>query len=395
MSKVYYVDSFSIEGTHEQFNTSLIIICDLLFAEVSTWASESSLSNSIKLINDRNLNNVYYKNLHVGKGSKKLGWIIRYLFSALQNIRFLIRVPKDTILIFPSNNILSLRILNFFNGFLNKRVVIFCHGEMEGLLGATEHSGIFAKILYKLLNNFFLNPKIKINDKLHFVVFGNKIKKNIGDIIGDEKSSHFLSIDHPYLFGHNEKEPVKVNKLNLGSVGVLNKAKGADVLLDFVDLLNSSVRKKINISSIGKIDIPIEEMRKRDIIFLPQNRTIIDREIYDSKIKELDFILFFYPVNSYKITASGAIMDSLNMEKPILALRNDYFEYLFEKFGNFGYLFDDVYQMVDTVEQIVLGNIKEKFNFKEIKNNFSPESISKQMLSEFDKIGFIKSENSK
>jgi hypothetical protein len=393
MSKVYYVDSFNIKGAHEQFNSSLMIMCKILFGEVKCWTSKSSYENYLKLTKKCDIKGIQHRNLYVIAGNNKVSWVIRYLFSAIQNVRFLFLVPKDVILIFPSNNIFSLRILNFFNGFLRKKIIIFCHGEMEGLLGGTKHSGFLAKILYGLLNNFFLNPNIKIVSNVYFAVFGDRIKENIGNMITKDKFSNFISIDHPYLFDSSKKELKKNNKLNLGIVGVLNENKGADAFLDFVDLLNPLFRDAITISAIGKIDIDIEKLEKRGVLFLPQNGTIISREIFDLKINELNFILFFYSHDSYKITASGAIMDALNMEKPIVALRNDYFEYLFEKFGDFGYLFDTIDEMADAVEKIVSGQMKGEFNFEQIKNNFSPESISRQMKNEFGKIKFINREN--
>ncbi|KAF2513537.1 glycosyltransferase family protein [Flavobacterium foetidum] len=396
MSKVYYIDSFSTEGMHEQFNSSLIVICNLLFDNVECCTSKSSWKNSLKLIKNRNLQNVEYRKLFVVAGSNKINWIIRYLTSALQNIRFLLLVPKDAVLIFPFNNIFSLRILNFLNRFFKKKVVIFCHGEMEGLLGANEHSGFLARALYNMLNNFFTNQKVKIADNVYFVVFGDKIESNIKSIINEDKIENFISIDHPYLFDGKFKQlnkTDKLNKLNLGTVGVLNRAKGVDSLLHFVDLLSPLVRDFVNVSAVGKIEIDIEELKKRNILYLLQNGAIISRETYDAKINELDFILFFYSQDSYKITASGAIMDAIKMEKPIIALKNDYFEYLFNKFGAFGYLFDTIDEMVNTVEKIASGKIKDNFNFEQIKNNFSPESISRQTLKEFEKIKFIKSEN--
>jgi hypothetical protein len=389
MSKVYYVDSFNIKGAHEQFNSSLILMCRKLFVEVKCFTSKSSYQNHVKLTKNRDVLTMEYRNLYVVAGDKKISWLIRYIISAVQNIRFLFIVPKDAILIFPFNNLFSLSILNFFNRFLRKKVVIFCHGEMEGLLGANMKSGTLAKMLYRLLNNFLLNPNVKIADDLYFVVLGDKIKENITKLIAKDKSSNFISIDHPYLFDFPKEKIIEAKKLNFGIVGVLNESKGANIFLEFVDLLSSSVRDKIIISAIGKIDIATEKLVNRDIFFLPQNGTIISRKIFDLQINELDFILFFYHHDSYKITASGAIMDALNMQKPILALRNDYFDYLFEKFGHFGYLFDSINQMTDVLEKIVSGEMNTKFNFMQIKNNFSPESIAIQMENEFEKIRFI------
>lgn len=392
MSKAYYVDSFNIKSAHEQFNSSLSIICEILFEDVKFWTSKSSYDSFLKLTNYK-IRDIEHSSLYVMSGEGKVSWIIRYLLSSIQNLRFLFLVPKDTILVFPFNNIFSLRILNFFNRFLKKRIVVFCHGEMEGLLGSTIHTGSFAKVLYKIQNNFFLNPKVKIDDKLFFAVFGDKIAENIGKLVTKDKLENFITIDHPYLFNGLRTRQNNSKKLNLGIVGVLNESKGANLFLSFTDSLKTRVKKNVNISAIGKVEIDIQKLISRDILFLEQDGNVISREIFDLKINELDFILFFYNLESYKITASGAIMDALNMEKPIIALKNDYFMYLFEKFGEFGYLFDNVNEMADVVEKISTGEIKNDFNFKEIKKNFSPESIAMQMKKELIRIKFIKEEN--
>ena len=52
--------------------------------------------------------------------------------------------------------------------------------------------------------------------------------------------------------------------------------------------------------------------------------------------------MLLYNRESYKLTASGAILEAIWNLKPIFAIKNAYFEYLFNKFGNIGELFDDV-----------------------------------------------------
>jgi hypothetical protein len=80
----------------------------------------------------------------------------------------------------------------------------------------------------------------------------------------------------------------------------------------------------------------------------------------------------------YKYLASGAVFDAINAEKPIIALRNDYFEYLFSKFGAFGYLADSIDDMADIIRGLLSGKKLETFAFGEIKERLSPPAISCQ-----------------
>lgn len=51
----------------------------------------------------------------------------------------------------------------------------------------------------------------------------------------------------------------------------------------------------------------------------------ISRELMYDCISELDYILYCFPPEVYKYTASGTVFDAVDCERPILAIRNDYF----------------------------------------------------------------------
>ena len=98
------------------------------------------------------------------------------------------------------------------------------------------------------------------------------------------------------------------------------------------------------------------------------------RESFDKHVSELDYILFFYPVDSYRLTASGAIYDAIMQEIPIISIKNEYFTYLFDKYGRFGYLFDNV----DNIFSFIKSGLKrgnDFFNFLDIKQKISPEAF--------------------
>jgi hypothetical protein len=81
----------------------------------------------------------------------------------------------------------------------------------------------------------------------------------------------------------------------------------------------------------------------------------------------------------YKYLASGAVLDAINAEIPVIALKNDYFKYLFSRFGPFGYLVDSIDDIANVIREIIANNkAKELFNFKEIKEGLSPLAVSRQ-----------------
>jgi len=90
----------------------------------------------------------------------------------------------------------------------------------------------------------------------------------------------------------------------------------------------------------------------------------------------MDILIFLYPEDKYKLTASGAIFDSIDREKIILSLHNDYFDDLFSRVF-IGYQFDSIELMVEYIK----GLSKEKLpiiDYKNVKNKLSPESEAKE-----------------
>ena len=63
-------------------------------------------------------------------------------------------------------------------------------------------------------------------------------------------------------------------------------------------------------------------------------------------------ILYLYPTSSYKLTASGAILDAIKLKKPIICLNNDYFKYIMQN-DAIGYMANNIYEIADTIKQLI------------------------------------------
>ena len=296
---------------------------------------------------------------------------LNYIWSSLLNVLILVFSKSDDVLVYVFNNSFSSNLLNTINCRMKRNVIICCHGELELLSpkeGDTTHIGLLAKLLRKKIKLLFHSS----NYSLSFIVAGDILKKNLLSIIGDTDLKIY-SIDHPYIFDKQvtKKRYSKDRILHLGTVGTLSKNKGGD---DYINLIRECSASYIDFYAIGGASAYSVQLEKVGVKYPCKEYSFCPREVYDSFVRYMDFILFFYPSNSYQLTASGAVFDSLRNETPILALKNDYFSYLFEKFGCFGYLFDNTKEMSDFVNSGLLLS-EHSFDFQKIKSKLEPHNF--------------------
>lgn len=388
-SSAYYIDTFAQGSTHEMVNSSLMIMCANVFEKVTCKVSKSSIQAFNNVIDSDAPVNLNFDQIWVIRGESRASLVFRYVLSAFQNIRYLFTSPKESVIIFPFNNLFSLRAINFLNRLLKRRIIIFCHSEMEGITAELQGVGVLHKILAHLARNFFINPKVQLSDGIYFSVMGDILRQNLSNSISSTKMERFINVDHPYIFKNASTQPKsKEDLLSIGTVGTLNKLKGLDTLRSLVKRFPPALRKEIRVSVTGRVSGDISGLQSLGIETVPEN-SALSRAEFDRRVQGLDYILFFYPKNSYKITASGAIYDAILHGRPILALKNDYFNYIFQKFGSFGFLLDNETEMSDKLKEIIDEREVLKVDFISLRKKFTPDTLSAQLSNELIRIGYI------
>lgn len=377
--KIKIVDTFCIGSVHAQFNASLLSMLAMINENVDYYASPTSKEKVFKLSNWNHLANLNFYPIYVWGGNGGFNLLMRYIISVIQNVRFLLTSSTEDILIYNFNNVLSLSFLNFINKFINRKILVFCHGEMELLLAEREKGGGLHRILRYSLINFFISNK-NIHKNIMFCVIGEVVINNLKQLISKENYSHFVYMDHPYIYQKKANEIHFQNNdiLSIGMVGTFSLSKGACDFLEIVKKQNEK-KQKVNFSITGQILYGIEELKDLNVnIPLDNGKGMVSEEEFAERISSLHYILFLYPTYSYRLIASGAIMDALNWRKPILALKNQYFEYIFDKFGAFGYLFDSTSEIIDFINSDKIPP-SQQFDFENIIKKTSPESLVFQL----------------
>ena len=129
----------------------------------------------------------------------------------------------------------------------------------------------------------------------------------------------------------------------------------------------------VRFSIIGSVQGDVEPFRNAGITLPPNPSVPMPDGEFQRAVAALDFILLLYPHDTYRLMASGAVLDALRFEKPIIALRTDYFEYLFKKFGKFGYLANDTGELLHLIEHA--SELSRDFPFRSIAGQLSPQAL--------------------
>lgn len=188
-------------------------------------------------------------------GNSPYALLLRYFLSAVLNVMFLLFSKPGQVLVFNNNNPFSLRIVNFCNRFLKRKVIIVCHGEMEMLL-PNRQRGKLTTVLARLIRGFFLTQKI--DDNLIFIVLGESILENLNGFLARDTFRHFRKVDHPYIYGKNDAVDAHGDQLHLGFVGCFSYEKGGATFLELTRELKDY--KKIVLSVIGEVSYGLKEL---------------------------------------------------------------------------------------------------------------------------------------
>lgn len=386
---IRYLSTFSVKTLHGVVNRGLLKMLLLAFpkAEIKVVATASSIEMLKESLKDIPLEsaNVSYKSLPVNSAPGRINMLCRYLQSAFFNVVALMRSKPGDTLIYNFNNVFSLQLINYISRKFkkNRKILIVCHGEMEYLANAKKHKAAYKKLMSSLTNGFFLktNPD-KIASGLNFLVLGDIILSELRQYIAPALLNRFYSIDHPVescattlsnKFGplHNSSK----KELRLGTVGIMNRYKGGGNYLKLLKYFKGN--EKIKFSIVGQVQEDLEEFKELDVTLPKIPEEALPEAEFRHMIEELDYILLFYPSDNYRLIASGALLDTLRFQKPLIAIRTAYFQYFFEKFTPVGILTEDLEEMKNVIESLIDKELP-TYNYEEATAKLLPESLSSE-----------------
>lgn len=352
MKNTVVIDTFSIGGFHEIFNSAfLCVILNSTSGPVTYIADVTAIEGIHRLLKENQsfrdaVKRVRFKSKTLPRGLSFYAIFFRYLYGAFLNILYLFKYRSSRI-IFPAlNPIFAVFLKNTVKIFKNETYVV-CHGEL-GYLFAN-----FKKDSPLFWYSSFIKPFFKNNlpENLKLIILGPSIVRNFSAHY-PHLVSNIMAMHHPYIFQDLPTLTKKISvSIRIGWVGVATDAKGFPIFNEISKYFAAKYPDHFSAHLIGWHTFPIEEYPH--IQFLSPPNVFVERSEFNNAVADLDYIVFFYDKEHYRYTASGAIFDAIQQRKLVIALRNDYFESIFNACGPIGFLCDTKEEIFQVIELIL------------------------------------------
>lgn len=343
-----------------------------------TMLSDNEKVESMKLycskehfnaLNVQTLKKIKYSDIKVLKPGKHR--VVKFFLEMNQVMKIINKSNSDLIIFlscFPNVHFF----LTLFAKCFNKKLLIVTHGEAEGLIMKSAQWKIWSY-------PFWITKTFKLADRknLYRLVLGKSIYDNVKNII---KTNNLYYIDHPYEDFKSENNILPCKKDNVYAyVGNCLEKKGGNVFVDASKKIVSNSKFKI----IGAYDLTRNDFNENLEILSKQHQMLSYKDFNDA-LSSITYACYPYASNSYKFTASGAIFDAIKYLKPIIYIKNDYFDSIFENIGNIGYRCEDEEDFIKKIQEIDGADTTETYisqieNLKKVQHNFTKEKIGKDL----------------
>jgi hypothetical protein len=342
-SRLVLVDSFSIAWHHEQYNASMAMMLAAIFPRFVYWVGDGQWDSVSAKWREHGFDASGIERRRFRIPAKRRGRkdiVMSHLLSAWYNVVTLFTTRRDDLVIFNYNNPAALLPIKVLNALLRRTIIIITHGELEFVAldpsipwsnGTRRVGRLFARLL-----------KWGHSRNIFYLVLGDSIKQNL-EALHLVAPRQIISLDHPYLF--NARAALRRSG-TIKTVGVKNFSAGFDTDTWIARL--AAAHPSITFSVIGTVSA----LGGGNI----ENHTVAtqrSRDDYEGILRRMDALLFLYPAVEYRLKASGAIFDCLELGIPVIAVHNDYFDYMFRLHGQLGYLYTDLSLLITHLDEVL------------------------------------------
>lgn len=278
---------------------------------------------------------------------------------------------------------------------IDKTPVYFvCHGELESLINnenkrepikrskknllnkifTSSFSHLIVLVLLKMKNYIRRNYFIIMDKVFNFnSIFLNHAKENVTYIVLSKHiiynlSKHnivhrnkMLPITMPYIYSKDSSFSFNEKLNNFGIIGYGNPA----IMKSIIEKINNlSLSNKYTFWNIGGNSSGLEGI---DNLIFPIFGKPLTREEIDLYSKKLDFTLILYDKDSYQLSCSGAVFESISYLKPIIYLSNSCINE-YNKF-DIGLECENVKDLIKCITDIVINPDKHRVQYEVYVNN--------------------------
>lgn len=388
MNRAILIDPYSKGCYHEVINISYLIMIMKSYDNIIYIADRTACANVKKQLD--NLNIRHCQITFISKRIPKVpilkdgyAYVVQMILIGLFDWFYSIKYKNDDIF-YNGNVFYGIFLLNYLPFGTHNRLFILCHSELENIQKDRRSP------IEKFQGSFwrFIFGKCSLSKRFHFILLGDRMCEYFKKQINVNNQNLVYSIDHPYIrcqYQESYRGDCKVYEFSdyvkIGIPSLVSPTRG---LHNFNAIIKNLNNKNVHLFFISRV---VGDLIKSPQVSILSTDSLSSYSVYSENLIPMDYLLYLYDYGSYKMTASGAVLEAIWRRKPILALKNSYFDYLFEKYGAFGCLCDTIEEIIDLINN-GLDKIKYNLfveNIETIRTHLLPENVAEDFKNIIDK----------
>jgi len=370
---------------HAEFNAALLAVIKYAFLdeEIMFVAEKEHIFMVKNILNSKSIH-VKYKEIEVPPTNKID--ILRFPaeFKLIKKVFELAEDLNSDKIIFSSIRRPGIVFVKLeLRKFKNIKCIIVLHSIIEAV----------SKYPFELTEiPFWLHFWISFANKrsLRYLVLGPSIKNNLLKKLPNLKK-FVTSIDPPYFYQTNNTKPLTDgNTITFGFLGFGSFRKGADIFFKLAkEIKGEKTKYKSEFILIGPIVDKKLKKIEHDSVVVPSPDKPLSRELYGKYAENIDYAIICHKEDEYQLSANGSFFDAISHLKPVIAQKNPFVEYYFNKMGNIGYLCNNYNEIKKIIICILETNPTKNYenqieNLLDLRDDLSFTKISKQLTDIWD-----------
>ena len=300
--------------------------------------------------------------------------VIKFILESWQTFKAIRKCNDDVIYLLSCFPNVHYFLTKFSWLFPAKKVLITVHGEAEGLVMPGKWK--IWSYPFWITKTF----KLKVPDNIYRLVLGKSIYENLKKL---GYAKNVFHIEHPYEDFRDSNNILPAKGRNIFAyVGNCLEKKGGAVFVEAAEQVSNA-----DFWVVGAYDLQSQ---------YPQNLTVLSKgkmlsySEFNRSLEKITYACYPYNPDSYRFTASGAIFDAIKHLKPIIYIKNDYFDGIFQGL-DVGYRCNDKTEFIAVIQKLNAYDYTDEYkryvaNLKHIQKKFEINTIAGSLFSIINRI---------
>ena len=244
------------------------------------------------------------------------------------------------------STLMALKLLLFCTFYRFYRAQIILHGGLAALNGSRSRNPV------RRIQDLRTALRFGSNRNLQYILLEEPIRRALLRHL-PSLDEHAGLLEHPIPANEEPKGNVDfVLPLRIGFLGMTTEAKGYRLFLEVASAMVAKFPGLVEFHAIGWTEEKLESCEISPLVTKPCPKKLARPE-YVRQVEKLHFVCLPYEGQHYELSPSGALLDAVAWEKPVITSRIPMMENLVSRFGDIGYLCTDKHEFCETIEGII------------------------------------------